>query len=545
MSPGMWSTAHLRACLLPGGKYNDLAKCNVYLDFVTAGRGPQACRRAGMTGSDEWSTGHIRWCVGHYTTGRENAMKDLPQAWRPPMGWNSWDSYGTTITEDEVLANARFMADHLRFVGWDIIVIDAAWFDPNARAHGYSEGTPFILDEYGRQLPDPARFPSSANNRGFGPLAERIHELGLRFGFHVMRGIPRQAVGKNTPVPGTPWHAQDIVDMRHVCQWNHDNWGLNQDHPGAQAWYDAQVDLFASWGIDFLKVDDMQAPFFPKEIDAYGRAIEKAERRYGRSIDLSLSPGTFVPTTHIDFLRKHAQMWRISDDLWDRWEDVFQQFSRLARWAPLQRTGHWADADMLPLGHIGLRAERGDDRQSRLTRDECATLLTLWAMGRSPLMVGGDLPTTQPSTIALMTNPSLREVTAGSVDNREMLRERRYASWSDETTYRGDLIVWTARACDWADGTACAYPGGYYVAIFWTGDEEYGLTGEVPLQSVVGLDRADRPWKLVDLWRRSDGAASPTNEHADMRITGDGAERDIVGTVRAHGVLWAVVEPTE
>jgi hypothetical protein len=448
------------------------------------------------------------------------------------MGWNSWDSYGTTITEEEVLANARFMNEHLLAAGWDTIVVDAAWFDPNAKAHGYNDGTPFTLDEYGRQTPDPARFPSAADGKGFGPIAERIHALGLKFGFHVMRGIPRQAVEQNLPVPGTSWHAQDIADKDHACVWNHDNWGLNQDHPGAQAWYDAQVDLFVSWGIDFLKVDDMQTPFFPKEIAAYHRAIAKAEAKYGRTVDLSLSPGGWMSTTYVDFLRENAQMWRISDDLWDRWEDIYQQFARLARWAPFQQTGHWADADMIPFGHIGLRAERGDDRQSRLTVDEQKTLLALWCMGRSPLMVGGDLPTSNADAIALMANPALLEVTAGSAANREILRERIFGKWWDESTYRGELIVWAADAADWADGTASAHAGGHYVALFWTGDDDYELDGNILLQSIVGLDARESGWALTDLFAGTPGAP------ADVHIEGEGAARAIKGTIPSHGVLW-------
>ena len=336
--------------------------------------------------------------------------QSLPQAWRPPMGWNSWDSYGTTLTEDELLANARFMAEHLKNAGWDTLVIDIDWYDPTARAHGYNDNAPLILDEYGRQLPDPVRFPSAAGGKGFGPLAAAVHELGLKLGMHMMRGIPRIAVDKNLPVYGTNYTAKDVADLDHVCKWNPDNYGLNQSHPGAQAWYDAQLDLFASWGLDFLKVDDMQTPFHSDEIAAYHRAIAKAEAKYGRSIDLSLSPGGWVATSYVDFLRENAQMWRISDDLWDRWEDIYQQFARLARWAPFQTTGHWADADMVPFGHIGLRAERGDDRQSRLTLDEQKTLLALWCMGRSPLMVGGDLPTSNSDAIALLQNPDRKSV---------------------------------------------------------------------------------------------------------------------------------------
>lgn len=477
----------------------------------------------------------------------------LPKAWRPPMGWNSWDSYGTTITEDELMANARFMAEHLRETGWDTLVVDAAWFDPTARAHGYNENAPFTLDEYGRQIPDPARFPSSEGGRGFAPIAERIHDLGLKLGVHVMRGIPRLAVERNTPIPGSDYTAKDVADLDHVCSWNPDNFGLKRNHPGSQAWVDAQVDQFAAWGLDYIKVDDMQTPFYPEEIEAFHRAVEKAKAAHGRPIVLSLSPGGWVASTHVDFLRSVAQLWRISDDLWDRWEDIYQQFPRLARWAPLQRTGHWADADMLPLGHIGLRAERGDDRQSRLTPDEQRTILSLWCMGRSPLMVGGDLPTSTPETIALLSNPALREVTAGSTNNRELVRERIFERWWEEDSYRGELIVWAADAVDWADGTPSAYAGGHYGAFFWTGDTPYELKGNIQLASFVGLDRRADDWSLTDLWAGArgvtgatgvTGAAKTPGVGADaLRIEGEAGDRVLKGVIPPHGVLWFALDP--
>ena len=289
---------------------------------------------------------------------------------RPPMGWNSWDCFGTTVTEEEVLANAGIMRDHLAAFGWDTIVVDIAWYDPTARSHGYNAGAPIVLDDGGRQLPAPNRFPSAASGGGFSALADRIHAMGLKFGIHIMRGIPRRAVDEDLPVLGTEFTASQIADRTDVCTWNPDNYGLDHRHPGAQAYYDGQVAQFAKWGVDFIKADDMQAPFHADEIAAYALAI----RRSGRDITLSLSPGTGLSTRHIETLREHADIWRISDDLWDRWEDVHAQFARLARWAPFQHAGGWADADMLPVGRVGIRAERGEPRDSRLTTDEQKTM---------------------------------------------------------------------------------------------------------------------------------------------------------------------------
>lgn len=459
----------------------------------------------------------------------------MDKAWRPPMGWNSWDSYGTTVTEQEVLDNAQVMRDRLLPAGWDTVVIDIAWYDPTARAHGYNAKAPLVLDGYGRQLPDPVRFPSAADGQGFAPLAARIHDLGLRFGIHVMRGIPRLAVERDLPVLGTSYTAAQVVDTTHVCAWNPDNYGLDHSHPGAQAWYDAQVDQFARWGVDYLKVDDMQVPFMDREIDAYACAISKAEQAHGHPMTLSLSPGTRVPTTHLGFLRDHAQLWRISDDLWDRWQDLYAQFARLARWAPLQSTGHWADADMLPLGHIGLRAERGGDRSSLLTADEQRTMLTLWAMGRSPLMVGGDLPSSDEAILTLLDNPALEEVTAGSADNGEIIREPVESGDGQDKKILGEEIVWRALASDWADGTPSGHDGGVYAAVFWTGDRPRRV--RTALSSLVGLDGADGAWTPVDLW------GNRTTEPAQISLEGQGADRELAALVPAHGVVWVALDP--
>ncbi|MEU8974026.1 hypothetical protein AB0D11_32995 [Streptomyces monashensis] len=147
-----------------------------------------------------------------------SAQRPLPaRESRPPMGWNSWDCYGPTVTEDEVLANAVFLRDRLLPHGWDTVVVDIQWYEPTARAHGYNPDAPLVLDAYGRQLPAPNRFPSAAGGAGFAPLARRVHELGLRFGLHIMRGIPRRAVTARLPVLGTEFTADQIADTGSVC----------------------------------------------------------------------------------------------------------------------------------------------------------------------------------------------------------------------------------------------------------------------------------------------------------------------------------------
>jgi len=414
----------------------------------------------------------------------EHTALPRPEDTRPPMGWNSWDSFGTTVTEAEVLANAQFLAEHLLPLGWDTVVIDIDWSDPSARAHGYNDAAPLVMDEHGRLLPDPGRFPSAADGAGFAPLAEEIHALGLRLGIHVMRGIPRRALAANTPVLGTDLRAADIADPANSCEWNPHMVGIDHSVPGAGAYYDSVLALYASWGVDFLKVDDMLWPYQAAEIEAFSESIT----RCGRPMRLSLSPGRDLSLTRLDHLREHATMWRICDDLWDRWEDVEANFARFARWAPHAGPAGWPDGDMLPLGRIGIRAERGEPRDSLLTTDEQITLLTLWVIARSPLMVGGDLPTSDPSTIALLSNADVLAVHADSHGNGEVFRE-------------APLVLWTADGPD----------GDQYVAAFNLGEEEL----PVALDSQdVGLPAA-LDGEVVELWSGEAVGARPVSEQSD------------------------------
>lgn len=401
----------------------------------------------------------------------------------PPMGWNSWDCYGTTVTEDEVLANAAFMAEHLLPHGWDTVVIDIDWADPTARAHGYNECAPLLIDEYGRLQPDPVRFPSSAGGAGFGPLAARLHGLGLKLGVHVMRGIPRVAVRADTPVLGTSTTAAAIADPANVCEWNAHYLGLDHSDPAAQAYYDSCVAQYAEWGLDFLKADDMLWPYQAAEIEAYSRAVQGADRE----IALSLSPGRDLSAAHLDHLREHATMWRVCDDVWDQWDHIEPNFARLARWAPFAGPAGWPDGDMLPLGRIGIRAERGEPREGALTLPERRSLVTLWVMARSPLMIGGDLPTTAPETIALFTNDDVLRVLGTSHGNRELLRER-------------GLVIWAAEGPE----------GERWAAAFNVGDE--ARTEPFDTRS-LGLGAT--PAEVVDVWSGAPVIVEAVHEQSD------------------------------
>jgi hypothetical protein len=394
-------------------------------------------------------------------------------AHRPPMGWNSWDCYGTTVTEAEVVANAQFMAAHLREFGWDTVVIDIDWSDPSARSHGYNFGAPLEIDDYGRLVPDPVRFPSSSGGRGFGPIADRIHALGLKFGIHVMRGVPRIAAERALPVLGTAATAAEIADRANVCEWNPDMFGLDHGNPAAQAYYDSTLALYAQWGVDFIKADDMLWPYQAVDIEAYDRAIAAS----GREIALSLSPGRDLSLARLHHLREHATMWRICDDLWDNWADVEANFARFARWAPFAGAHGWPDGDMLPLGRLGIRAERGEPRDDGLLPAERQTLMTLWAIARSPLMIGGDLPSSAPDVVALFTNADVYAMHATATSSRELFRE-----WG--------LVLWGA---DGPDGTQ-------WVAAFNLDDTALAVTLDAQNLGLPVSAGGDLGGRLIELW---------------------------------------------
>lgn len=394
-------------------------------------------------------------------SGREDAGVLAP---RPPMGWNSWNSFATTITEAQARETARIMADKLLPFGYDVFTVDIQWYEPEASSYTYNARPRPAMDAHGRMIPAPNRFPSSAGGQGFAPLAQAVHALGLKFGIHVMRGIPRAAVEANLPILGTDHRAADIADRTSICSWNPDMYGVDMARPGAQAYYDSIFRLYADWGVDFVKMDDMSRPY-----DAHAAEIEaahKAIQATGRPIILSLSPGE-TPVIRGDHVRNHAQMWRISDDFWDEWPMLEAQFTRLENWTPWRGPGSWPDADMLPLGRLAL-----GERDTRFTPDEQRTLMTLWAIARSPLIMGGDLRHLDAATLALLTNREVIAVNQASRDNRPHFIE-------DGTR------IWSAVA---EDG------GGRYLALFNTSDKvrEVG----------IGLDALglSRPVAVRDLW---------------------------------------------
>ncbi len=373
-------------------------------------------------------------------TGTADALPAfLSWAPSPPMGWNSWDCFATTVTEAQTKEQADFMSAKLKVHGWQYIVVDIQWYEPDAKDHAYRDNAVLTMDSFGRLQPAPNRFPSSADGSGFRHLADYVHSLGLKFGIHLMRGIPRQAVERNLPILGTSFHAQDIADKEHFCPWNPDMYGVDMSKPGAQEYYDSVFALIAEWGVDFVKVDDLSRPYFQNqpEVEAIRRAIDKT----GRPIVLSLSPGA-TDIRAAEHVALHANMWRISDDFWDRWLALKEQFWRLARWNLPRQPGAWPDADMLPLGTLVMGT-----RMTRFTQDEQITMMTLWSISRSPLMHGGDMSKTDSFTLSLLTNDEVLAVNQHSSNNKQLFDRDGLVAWTATDPASGDtyLALFNAR----------------------------------------------------------------------------------------------------
>lgn len=398
-------------------------------------------------------------------------------AMTPPMGWNSWDCWAATVNEKQLLENAVYMAENLKQYGWEYIVCDIQWSEPRAGTgeREYRSFARLTLDEYGRQIPAENRFPSAAGGKGFAPIAEKIHSMGLKFGIHIMRGIPRQAVHEHLPVLGTEVTADQVALPNSICRWNGDMYGLDPQKPGAQAYYDSIFQLYASWGVDFVKVDDIcntnMYPNHPysaeKEIEMIRCAIDNS----GRAIVLSLSPGPAVieKAWHME---KHANLWRITDDFWDKWELLKAMFERCEVWQKHVSPGCWPDCDMLPLGRIGDGFHSG--RNTNFTHAEQVTMMTLWSIFRSPLMMGGNLPDCDSWTLSLLTNEEVLRLLKHSHDACQLVRDEAQAIW-----------------------TSVDEDGSRYFALFNLRDEEAEVC--CPL-SEVELSGA----KVRDLWQKKD-----------------------------------------
>ena len=367
----------------------------------------------------------------------------------PPMGWNSWDCYGAAVDEKTVRQNADYMAKHLKKFGWEYIVVDIQWYQPTADSHEYQPFAELTMDDYGRLLPAVNRFPSAADGAGFGPLAEYVHGLGLKFGIHIMRGLPRMAAHRRLPIYGSRATCAQAANPNSVCAWNPDMYGLRCELPEARAYYDSIFALYAAWGVDYVKVDDIarEYPHCRREIEV----ISEACRGCGRDMVLSLSPGP-APLEQAEHLKRYANMWRLTDDFWDQWPLLKAMFERAEKWCVHAGPGHWPDLDMLPAGAV--RQVESPENWTRFTREELRTMMTLWCIMPAPLMFGGEMTKLDDFTRRLITNEAVLEMLKDTFGGRPVYTREEEAAWMAPRR----------------DGQGC------YVALFNLSDEERTLT---------------------------------------------------------------------
>lgn len=368
-----------------------------------------------------------------------------------PKGWNSWDCYGASVTEDIVRKNAKYMAENLKQFGWEYVVVDIQWYEPFADTNEYHPFAEICMDEYGRCIPAPNRFPSSEGGKGFGPLAEYVHSLGLKFGIHIMRGIPRQAVTMNTPILGSDKKARDVAKTNSICYWNTDMYGVDPNK-GGKEYYDSIFKLYASWGVDFIKCDDICRELPHEETEMI--ALSSALKECGRDMVLSLSPGPAL-LEKAELYKQVANMWRITDDFWDNWKLLYAMFERCEKWSIHTGYGSYPDADMLPIGPI--RQCYDPENVTKFTADEQITMMTLWSIFRSPLMIGGEMTKFDEFTLSLLTNRELLE----------MHEKSRHAHQVWRREINGiETILWTAVNAD----------GAQYMCVFNAGEEDNTVT---------------------------------------------------------------------
>ena len=401
---------------------------------------------------------------------------------KPPMGWNSYNCFGSAVHEDEVRANADYMAQHLAQYGWQYIVVDFLWAYDNPP--GSKIGNPYqvrlddgsyvpwlAMDEWGRLQPHVDKFPSAFGGSGFKALADYVHSLGLKFGIHVMRGIPRQAVWAHSKVMGTNGITADaIADTSSICSWMNQMYGLNMEASGAQEYLNSLLALYAGWGVDLIKVDDISRPYHKAEIEGYRKAIAAC----GRPIVLSLSPGE-TPLDDSLHVKNNGNMWRMADDFWDSWPEMLKMFDYAARWQGVGGPGHWPDCDMLQIGKISKRGPVGPERYSRFSDDELLTHLSFWCLYRSPLMIGGNLPENREIEQRLLSNAEVLAVDQEGLHPRQVKKD-------------AGSMVWVSDAGG----------GALYAGLFNLSDSAYEV--EVELSSL------GRPHSVAvrDLWKQQD-----------------------------------------
>jgi Alpha galactosidase A/Alpha galactosidase C-terminal beta sandwich domain/Carbohydrate binding module (family 35) len=356
------------------------------------------------------------------------AASDNGLSIRPAMGWSSWSFIRRSPTAAKIEAQADAMvssglADH----GFVYVNLDDFWQKCDSNG--------FVVDSYGRWVPDTTKFPD-----GIKAVADYIHSKGLKFGFYVTPGIAKNAVTKNTPIEGTSYHAKDIADTSKTEKnYNCKNmYYIDYSKPGSQEFINSWARQFASWGVDYLKIDGVGASDIP-DVQAWDKAL----RATGRPINFALSNN--LPIANASTWRQLANSWRTQGDVecycgpgpngsgypLTDWSHVSSRFNTAASWQPYAGPGGWNDLDSLELGN-------GD--QAGLTADQRRSSFTLWSMASAPLLLGTDLTHLDATDMAMLTNDRLIGVDQDGVAASRIVNSGVNQVWRKKES-NGDYIV--------------------------------------------------------------------------------------------------------
>ncbi len=327
--------------------------------------------------------------AGVNRAGADPGRPDFPP--RPPLlGWSSWTSLRLKIDQPTIEAEAAVLAAKLRAHGFRYINLDDGWF------RGW--------DDHGRLQADRTKFPD-----GMAALGTHLHQLGLKFGVYLTPGLAKGAWSANGLVAGTAIHVRDIADPSQAGNTKGDAYRIDYAKPGATAYVQSYADLLASWGVDYLKLDFVGPGGGRVKADNREdvKAWSAALQRTGRPIWLELS--NKLSLAHAPIWKTYANGWRIEGDVeaygkdgkLTLWSKVAQRFADAPPWAGHAASGAWNDLDSLEIGN-------GD--RDGLTLDERRTVITLWSIECSPLILGSDLRHLDDQDLALLLNQEVLDV---------------------------------------------------------------------------------------------------------------------------------------
>ncbi len=353
---------------------------------------------------------------------------------KPVLGWSSWSFLRKHPTAAKIEAEARALNNSgLRKLGYEYVNLDDFWYEcPGKQGPN--------VNRYGLWIPKSSRFPPHGPTNGIMAVAEYVHSLGMKFGIYVTPGISRQAVRKNTPIMGTPYTADEIAEPE-VKESNYNCGGMvaiDFQKPGAQGYLNSWADMFARWGVDFVKLDGIQNRNAP-EIEAWSKAI----RQSGRPMVLDVTEGSFTRAI-APILVEYANQWEFSPDIecyscekdgssypLTDWRHVKKRFDLVAEWQPYAHPGGFNDYDSI---------EVGNGSNDGLTPAERQTQLSLWALGAAPLLLGVDLTHLDPGDLDYLRNTAVLAVDQDSIAAKRILNARRRQVFA-KIESNGDAII--------------------------------------------------------------------------------------------------------